>query len=91
MVWSQGLATNEVIDPTMAYQEKQVPDNITVKNSADEWNGCLMEDSFVLHRHASYRASRKTQMMQSTLKMLKIPEIPVNPRSTKTVDISQLP
>lgn len=91
MVWGQGLAPADVIDPTMAYQGPWLPGEQDAKDFTDTWNGCQLEDASVVHWHGSRNADAKLKLMQSINDYLKIPEVPVNPRPTKIIDISDLP
>ena len=97
MVWGQGLAPEQVIDPTMAYQGPWLPEGISLprdqnaKEFTDAWNGCRLEDANVVHWHGSRHAPSKLALMQSINDQLGISAIPANPRPTKTIDISHLP
>ena len=91
MVWSQGLPPEQVIDPKMAYQGPWLPGNEQAKQYTDSWNGCRLEDASIVHWHGSRNADAKLQLMQSINDQLGIPVVPVNSRSTKTLDISHLP
>jgi len=91
MVWSQGLAPDEVIDPTMAYQGPWLPGPQEARDFTDKWNGCRLEDANIVHWHGSRNANGKLQLMQSVNDQLGIPAVPVNPRPTKTLDISHYP
>lgn len=88
MVWSQGLAPEQVIDPTMAYQGPWLPGDERVKQYTDAWNGCSFEDASIVHWHGSRNADAKLQLMQHVNDQLGIPAVPVNPRPTKVLDIS---
>ena len=97
MVWGQSLTPEQVIDPTMAYQGPWLPEGISLprgesaKQFTDSWNGCRLEDANIVHWHGSRNAPLKFALMKSINDQLGIPEIPVNPRITKTIDISHLP
>lgn len=91
MVWSQGLTPEQVIDPTMAYQGPWLPGGDEHKNFTDTWNGCRLEDASIVHWHGSRNANAKLNLMQSINDQFGIPASPVNPRSTKTLDISHYP
>jgi hypothetical protein len=94
MLWSQGLSPAEVIDPTMAYQAPWIPDpnpDMAAMEFTNQWNGCTMEQSKVIHWHGSRNAKSKLQAMVDGNVFLSIPEIPIVPRETKTVDISHFP
>jgi hypothetical protein len=88
MVWSQGLTPEQVIDPRMAYQGPGLPGPQESQEFTDNWNGCQLNEASVVHWHGSRNADVKLQLMQSVNDQLGIPEIPVNPRATKTLDIS---
>ena len=88
MVWSQGLTPDQVIDPTMAYQGPWLPGDEQAKQFTDNWNGCRFEDASIVHWHGSRNADAKLQLMQGINAHLGIPGVPVNPRPTKTLDIS---
>jgi hypothetical protein len=88
MVWSQGLTPAEVINPLMAYQGPWLPGPEAAKQFTDTWNGCRLEDASIVHWHGSRHAPSKFDLMQSINNQLGIPDIPVNPRLTKTLDIS---
>ena len=90
MVWSQGLAPAEVIDPTMAYQGPWLPGQVA-KDYTDAWNGCRLEDANIVHWHGSRNANAKLQLMQGVNAQLGIPAVPVKSIPTKTLDISHLP
>lgn len=91
MVWSQGLPVEQVINPLLAYQAKWIPGTQRTKNTTDEWNGCLMDDSFAVHWYGTKSAVDRVRTMKISVGLLQIPEIPVNPRPAKTIDISHLP
>jgi hypothetical protein len=97
MVWGQGLAPEQVIDPTMAYQGPWLPSGIAKINGhnaldfANLWNGCTLEEAKIVHWHGSRHAPSKLQLMQSINDQLGIPDVPVKARPTKTIDISHLP
>ena len=91
MVWSQGLTTEQVIDPRMAYQGPWLPGTQEAKQFTDSWNGCTLEESNIVHWHGSRHAPSKLHLMKSINDHLGIPEVPANPRPTKTLDISHLP
>lgn len=91
MVWSQGLTPEQVIDPTMAYQGPWLPGAQEAKDFTDNWNGCRLEDASIVHWHGSRNADAKLQLMQHINDQLGIPVVPVNPRPTKTLDISHYP
>jgi hypothetical protein len=88
MVWSQGLAPEQVIDPFMAYQGPWLPGDMRAKQFTDEWNGCMLGDASIVHWHGSRNADSKLNLMQEINDALGIPAIPVNSRPTKTLDIS---
>jgi hypothetical protein len=88
MVWSQGLTPDQVIDPTMAYQGPWLPGDERAKQFTDNWNGCRFEDASIVHWHGSRNADAKLQLMQHINDQLGVPAVPVNPRPTKTLDIS---
>jgi len=90
MVWDQGLAPEQVIDPTMAYQGHWLPGNDEAQQLSDTWNGCRIEDAKVAHWHGSRHAVLKLHLMENMNNALKIPDVPVNPRPSKTIDISHL-
>ena len=98
MVWGQGLPPNQVIDPIMAYQGAWLPGGVSNRTHghdalefANRWNGCTLEEAKIVHWHGSRHAPSKLQLMQSINDQLGIPDVPVNPRPTKTIDISHLP
>jgi len=91
MVWGQGLTPEQVIDPKMAYQGPWLPGNQDAQDFTDAWNGCRMDEANIVHWHGSRNAAAKLAMMQSVNEYLKIPVNPVNPRPTRTIDISNLP
>jgi hypothetical protein len=91
MVWNQGLTPEQVIDPTMAYQGPWLPGDAERQQFTDTWNGCQLNDAKVVHWHGSRHAPSKLHLMQSINAHLGIPAVPVNPRPTKTIDISRYP
>ena len=96
MVWSQGLTPEQVIDPRMAYQGPWLPSeelggDELGEEFTDNWNGCQLNEASVVHWHGSRNADAKLNLMQSINDQLGIPAIPVNPRATKTLDISHYP
>ena len=91
MVWSQGLAPEQVIDPTMAYQGPWLPGTSEAQIFTDNWNGCLLKDAKIAHWHGSRHAPSKLALMQGINDQLGIPAQPSNTRSTRTIDISHLP
>jgi len=91
MVWGQGLTLEQVIDPVMAYQGPWLPGSAEAQQFTDTWNGCTLNDAKIVHWHGSRNANAKLQLMQGINAQLGIPEVPVNPRPTKTIDISHLP
>jgi len=91
MVWSQGLAPEQVIDPRMAYQGPWLPGPQEAKIYTDNWNGCRLEEANIVHWHGSRHAEAKLQLMQSINDQLGITINTANPRPTKTIDISHLP
>jgi len=91
MVWSQGLAPEQVIDPAMAYQGPWLPGDQQAKQFTDTWNGCQLEDANIVHWHGSRNADAKLQLMQHINDQLNIPAIPAKSIPTKTLDISHLP
>lgn len=93
MVWGQGLTPEQVIDPKMAWQGPWVtgdPDTIAF---TEEWNGCPIEESKVIHWHGSRGAYEKLQMMENSNSYMGIPSTPLGTttRTIKTIDISDLP
>lgn len=91
MVWDQGLTPEQVIDPTMAYQGPWLPGGIDHQIYTDAWNGCRLDEANIVHWHGSRHAPSKLELMRTINAQLGIPDIPVNPRTTKTIDISHLP
>ena len=97
MVWGQGLTPEQVIDPIMAYQGAWLPGGVSRTHGHDaleftnRWNGCTLEEAKIVHWHGSRHAPSKLQLMQDINAQLSIPAVPVNPRPTKTIDISHLP
>lgn len=91
MVWSQGLAPEQIINPLLAYQAKWIPGTQRTKNTTDEWNGCPMEDSFAVHWYGTKSAAERAKTMKVSMNLLKILETPDNARPAKIIDISHLP
>jgi hypothetical protein len=91
MVWDQGLAPEQVIDPTMAYQGPWLPGDEERQRFTDMWNGCSLNDARIVHWHGSRHAPAKLHLMQSINDHLGIPAVPVKARPIKTIDISHLP
>jgi len=91
MVWSQGLAPEQVIDPTMAYQGIWLPGSDKDQQHTDNWNGCKLNDANLVHWHGSRHASLKLQLMRSINQQLGISETPIRNIPTRTIDISNLP
>lgn len=91
MVWSQGLAPDEVIDPTMAYQGPWLPGTIDHLNFTNNWNGCRLDEAKVVHWHGSRNASAKLELMQSVNNQIIAQGNLPKSVLTKTIDISHLP
>jgi len=92
MLWGQGLSPSEVIDPTMAYQGPWIMgNNPETKAFTDNWNGCKLEDAFVVHWHGSRHAHLKLEVMQSINTQLGVPDIPVKFIPVRTINCSDLP
>ena len=91
MVWGQGLSPGQVIDPRMAYQGPWLPGPPANKEFTDNWNGCALEDAYIVHWHGSRHAESKLALMKSINDQLGIPEVPADTRTIQTLDISDLP
>lgn len=92
MLWGQGLTPEQVIDPTMAYQGPWIMgNNPETKAFADNWNGCKLEDAYVVHWHGSRFAPLKVEVMKQVNRELGIPDVPAKPRLIRTIDCSDLP
>jgi hypothetical protein len=91
MVWSQGLTPEQVIDPKMAYQGIWLPGTEKNRMFTDEWNGCELNDAYLVHWHGSRYAPLKLQLMRSINQQIGVPELPVRNVTTRTIDISNLP
>ena len=90
MVWIQGVGHKEVIDPRMAYQGFMFPCDPEGKALSDEWNGCTIEESKLIHWHGSRGAKGKLAMMQSINDQLNIPEFAECAIPEQTIDISHI-
>jgi hypothetical protein len=64
MFWSQGYTIEEAHRPTMAYQAQWLPGDEKTKQHQDEWNGCKLEDSHIIHWHGSRDSNAKLAMMK---------------------------
>ena len=67
MLWDQGVAVNEVLDPTVAWQLFH-PD----LNFGQQWNGCSIYDAKILHLHSSRGADNRLAFMKHTAGQLGI-------------------
>ena len=67
MLWDQGVAVNEVLDPTVAWQ--LFHPNL---NFGQDWNGCSIYDAQILHLHSSRGADNRLAFMRQTAGQLGI-------------------
>ena len=61
MLWDQGIAVNEALDPTVAWQLFH-PD----LNFGAQWNGCSIYEAKILHLHSSRGADGRLSFMRDT-------------------------
>jgi hypothetical protein len=90
MVWSQGLGSEKVINPRMAYQGFMLPGDDTVRDISNQWNGCRIDDAHLIHWHGSRGAQAKLELMQSINTQLGVPVVPVRSINRQIIDISHI-
>lgn len=91
MLWSQGLLAKDVIDPKMAYQAPWLQGSNSTKDFTDQWNGCRLEDAYLVHWHGSRNAAKKLALMKHLNDQLDIPLEPDHGRLCRTIDVTDLP
>ena len=62
MLWSQGLKLHEALIPKLAYQGQWLPRDDVWRQ--DLWNGCVINDSVILHLHSSRDIDQKLALMK---------------------------
>lgn len=67
MMWSQGVNLNNVLRPDVAYQAQWLP-RVSVEVQ-DNWNGCHLTDSKIVHVHGSRDSSVKLNLMKELVKL----------------------
>jgi hypothetical protein len=65
--WSQGLAVDQVLDPTMAWQAFALSQDL-----GEQWNNCAIKDAKILHFHGSRGSDQRVAVMTDLCRQLKI-------------------
>lgn len=67
MMWSQGVALDDVLRPDVAYQAQWLP-RVSVEVQ-DNWNGCSLLNSKIIHVHGSRDSAVKLNLMKELVKL----------------------
>ena len=73
MLWSQGLAPQDVLHPELAYQGFMMANHTHNREAGDGWNGISFDDAHIVHWHSSRGAQNRINTMTTLANQLGIP------------------